>query len=556
MPKRQWADGVVNVLTFSDISNTHEFVRANRRRLLGEDLERNAINFPERVALHDVKSGWKLTYREFESRVNHVAHALLKRGIGRGDRICMLGRNHVDTLTMYFAVCRMGAILVPLNYNSNAEELRYIIDDAQPKAAALSIEFVDRIDKAVFAGLDLFTYGPVADSGDLGGWVAPTHTPAPDIALDDRAPAFILYTGGTTGRPKGVVQCQGGYLTMADNTVHALAPLGFGRTDSWLVSGPLYHGAALAYSVTGLHYAQTVHLLPQFDVDEVLAAIGQGFGTVTWFIPTMSRRIVDRVVAKGLDPAAIEGLRLIISAGAPLSIALRQLLRKTFRKSQVVDIVGQTELTSTIIAHGEPADIEGDPTAVGYPVPGMTVALLDDANQLVAPGQVGELCYKSDCLMLGYWNKPDVTQEAMAGGWFHSGDLATRSPDGLIHIVGRKKELIKSGGENIIPNEIEDVLKRVPGIGDACVIGIRDDHWGERVHAVLAIGEGGDADALRKAGEAACREKLSRYKVPKTWTVLASLPFNAVGKSDKAKIKALVEAGGDRFDLRPQQVGV
>ena len=215
----------------------------------------------------------------------------------------------------------------------------------------------------------------------------------------------------------------------------------------------------------------------------------RGFGTVTWFIPTMSRRIVDRVAEKKIEPAAIDGLRLIISAGAPLSMPLRQELRRTFRHSEVVDIVGQTELTSTIIAHSEPDQIALEPTAVGFPAPGMTVALFDENNEMVPSGGVGELCYRSECLMLGYWNKPEATSEAMMGGWFHSGDLGRRSVSGLIHIVGRKKELIKSGGENIIPNELEDVLRQVPGIVDACVIGIPDEHWGERVHAVIAVGE-------------------------------------------------------------------
>ena len=209
---------------WSDISTSTSFVRANRRRLLGEDLERNAVNFSERVALHDVQSGWTLTYSQFESRVNWVATNLLTRGIKRGDRICMLGRNHLDTLTLYYAACRIAAILVPLNYNSNAEELRYIIEDASPKAAAISTEFIDKLDHSLLKGLDVFTYGPNDTSGELGTWVKQYRCATPDVDVDDRGPAFILYTGGTTGKPKGVVQCQAGYLTMADNTIHSLAP--------------------------------------------------------------------------------------------------------------------------------------------------------------------------------------------------------------------------------------------------------------------------------------------------------------------------------------------
>jgi fatty-acyl-CoA synthase len=537
----------------TDISDDPAFVRANRRRLLGEDIARNATNFPQRIALHDVQSGWRMTFREFDDRVNAVAQGLRRRGLRQGDRLCMLGRNYLDTLTMYYAVCRLGVILVPLNYNANTEELRYIIEDATPKAIAVSTEFVGRVDSSLLESLDVFTYSPDAKNGEVAEW-AKAAAASPDGDIEDRACAFILYTGGTTGRPKGVMLSQAGYLAMADNTIESLAPLGFGRSDSWLVSGPLYHGAALAYSITGLHFAQTVHLLPQFDSENVLAAIARGFGSITWFIPTMSRRIIDTVIARRIDLASIEGLRLIISAGAPLSLALREELRRTFRRCQVIDMVGQTELTSTITAHSEPEEIEAQPTAVGYPAPGVTVALLDDDNRAVAEGEPGELCYRSESLMLGYWNKPDVTREAMAGGWFHSGDLGRRSASGLIHIVGRKKELIKSGGENVIPNEIEHVLRGVPGVADASVLGIPDELWGERVHAVLAIGEGAsNPEAVRAAAEAASRGALSRYKVPKTWSIVAALPATPVGKVDKAALRALVGDGKKALDLRSLQ---
>jgi acyl-CoA synthetase (AMP-forming)/AMP-acid ligase II len=544
----------VNIMTaWTDISSEPAFVRANRRRLLGEDLARNAVNFPQRVALHDVQSGWQLTFREFDGRVNAVARGLRGRGLGPGDRVCMLGRNHLDTLTLYYAACRLGLIFVPLNYNANTEELRYIIEDAAPKAIAVSTEFLGRADSRLLQSLDVFSYSPDGQSGDVAEW-SRTEAPPLEGAVEDRACAFILYTGGTTGRPKGVMLSQAGYVAMADNTIEALAPLGFGRSDSWLISGPLYHGAALAYAVTGLHFAQAVHLLPQFDAENVLSSIARGFGTITWFIPTMSRRIIDTVTERSIDLADIEGLRLIISAGAPLSLALRQELRRTFRRCQVIDMVGQTELTSTITAHSEPKEIETHPTAVGYPVPGVTVALLDDQNRSVAEGEPGELCYRSESLMLGYWNKPEATREAMAGGWFHSGDLGQRDASGLIHIVGRKKELIKSGGENIIPNEIEHLLRAVPGVADACVLGIPDELWGERVHAVLAVGEGSsDAESIRCAAEAACRAGLSGYKVPKTWSTVAALPVTAVGKVDKAALRTLVGDGKRPLDLRTQQ---
>jgi fatty-acyl-CoA synthase/long-chain acyl-CoA synthetase len=527
------------------------FQRTNRRRLLGEALGRSAINFPDKVALHDIETGKTLTYPEFEERANRLAHGLIKRGLSAGDRLCVLGRNYIDTLVVYYAGAKIGAITVPLNYYAITEEQRYIIQDCAPKMVVVSTECLDAVDRSLFDGIVVLTMTPDGESGDIATLIAEGAVTTPDLDVPDRGPAFILYTGGTTGRPKGVVLSQANYVSMAQDTIQVLAPQTVTRDDSWLILGPLYHGAALAYSIIGLQYGQTVHLMREYNATVALDAIAKGYGTITWFIPTVSRKTVDHVADKKIPLEKLEGLRLIISAGAPLSIELRQELKHTFRNCEVIDIVGQTEMTSTIIAHAEPKNIARSPTAVGLPAPSVVVALVDENNQPVATGEVGELCYLGETLMLGYWNKPDITEQAMSGGWFHSGDLARRDETGLIFIAGRKKELIKSGGENVIPNEVEDVLRGVPGIADVCVLGLPDKLWGERIHAVLAIGIADvEPEALRAAAEQECRARLSRFKVPKTWTVLAALPANAIGKTDKAKLRTIVGDGTMALDLR------
>ena len=539
----------------TDVLTTVDFRNSSRRRLLGETLRRNAVNLGNRIALHDIETGWTVTFAEFHRRADAIACGLDRNGLKTGQRVCILGRNYVDTLILYYAIARIGAIAVPLNTYANANELRYIIEDSAPSMAIVSTELADGVDPSLFPGLPVFTLAPDGKSGDVAGWAADGGSFAPRD-LDDRAGSFLLYTGGTTGKPKGVLLGQAGYVAMAENTVQALAPQGFGRSDSWLILGPLYHGAALAYSIIGLTFGQTVHLMREYNATVALDALSKGFGTITWFIPTMSRRTVDHVAANRIPLDGLEGLRLIISAGAPLSLELRNELKQTFRKCEVIDIVGQTEMTSTLIVHAEPEQIRRQPTAVGLPAPGITVALLDDDARPVGPGEVGEICYLGESMMLGYWNKPEVTAENMVGGWFHSGDLGRRDEDGLLYIVGRKKELIKSGGENVIPNEVEDVLRGVPGVADACVLGLQDPVWGERVHAVLAVGESGsEPQALTAAAEQACRTALSRYKVPKSWTVLAALPANAIGKVDKAALRTMVGDGHGIVDMRPPAAG-
>jgi fatty-acyl-CoA synthase len=440
-----------------------------------------------------------------------------------------------------------------LNYYAVNDEQRYIVEDCAPKMAVLSTEATAAIDRSLFDGIMLLSMAPDGKTGDVAAVAAEGDATPPDLDIADRGPAFILYTGGTTGRPKGVVLSQANYVAMAQDSIQALAPQAITRDDSWLILGPLYHGAALAYSLIGLQYGQTVHLMREYNATVALDSLAKGYGTITWFIPTMSRRTVDYVADTKIPLENLERLRLIISAGAPLSSELRQELKRTFRKCEVIDIVGQTEMTSTIIVHAEPKNIERSPTAVGLPAPSVMVALLDEQNQPVATGEVGELCYLGETLMLGYWNKPEQTEQAMAGGWFHSGDLARRDETGLIFIAGRKKELIKSGGENVIPNEIEDILRGVPGVMDACVLGLPDKLWGERIHAVLAVGTAGsDAESMRAAAESECRTKLSRFKVPKSWTVLTALPANAIGKCDKAKLRIIVGDGTKPLDLRSE----
>jgi fatty-acyl-CoA synthase len=519
------------------------FQRMNRKRLLGEDLTRNTINFGDRAAICDIARGFTLTFAGLERRVNWVAHGLLERlDVKPGDRIGVLGRNEIDTLTLYYAASRIGAVIVPLNYRGNSEEHRYILDDCTASVLVVSTEILEKIGDAVGAGCRIVTFGDPQGCDELAGFVGEGDCSPPEIEVDDLAPAYIMYTGGTTGAPKGVTQCQAGYVALAQNMLLSLAPQRIRRTDSWLMCAPLYHGGGWAYSVTTLHFGMCLYLLREFDAEAVTRAFGAGQGTVTWFVPTMSRRVIDYAQAENVPKHAFDGLRLVVSAGAPLDRVLRREMMQWFRNAKILDMVGQTEVTSTVLALSEDRDIEGKPNSVGLPVPGMAVAILDDDNRPLQPGEIGEICYRGNQLMLGYWNKPDATAAAMAGGWFHSGDLGRRDEDGIISMVGRKKEVIKSGGETIIPNEIEEILHEVDGVKEACVVGLDDRDWGERVHAVIADGGTGVRAALLAAAKAHCRARLSSYKVPKTWTVVERLPTSAVGKVDKAAVRRMAES--------------
>lgn len=530
-----------------DLFDRPSFKRIARRRLVGEDLTRNAINFSRKIAVRDVVLDRAWTFAEFERRVNWVAQGLRARyGLAPGARMGLLGRNYLDTLTLYYAASRIGAVTVPLNYRANADELAFVLDDCTPALIAVATELAPTLDRRLTTGRRVITYGDERGDDDLARLVGTGPAEAPDLDLDEWAPAYIMYTGGTTGRPKGVVQAQANYVALADNQLAALAPLGFGRTDSYLQSTPLYHGGGWALSMAFLRYGLTVHVMREFETDPAIAELASGRVSFTWFVPTMSRRIVDRIAEAGGSDARFDAVRFIISAGAPLDPTLREEMKRRFRRARVINVVGQTEVTSTVIALSELRDLAAKADAVGLPVPGITIAILDERGAPLPPGEVGELCYRGDQLMLGYWNKPEQTSAALAGGWFHSGDLAKTDDDGTIFLVGRKKEIIISGGVNIVPNEIEDVIRSVAGVADACVVGLADAEWGERVHAVVALVPGAPADAAQNV-KAHCRRALSGYKQPKGWSFVDRLPVSPVGKVDKAKVRAIAAGTAQRL---------
>ncbi len=509
--------------------------------MIGEDLTRNAINFGQRPAIHDIATGRILTFAQLERRVNWVANGLSEQlNVQPGDRIGVLGRNEVDTLTLYYAAARIGAVIVPLNYRANSDELRYVLRDCTATALAVSTELLDKSGAGLASACRIIMFGDPEGRDEISGLVGDGECPPPVHDVHDLAPAYIMYTGGTTGAPKGVTQSQAGYVALAQNMLLSMAPQRISRDDSWLMCAPLYHGGGWAYSVTTLHFGMCLHLLREFDAAAVARAFARGQGTVTWFVPTMSRRVIDFAEAEDLPADAFDSLRLIVSAGAPLDRVLRGEMMRRFRKASILDMVGQTEVTSTVMALSEDRDIEGKPASVGLPVPGMAVAILDGANRPLPPGEIGEICYQGNQLMLGYWGQPDVTAAAMAGGWFHSGDLGRRDGDGVIAMVGRKKEVIKSGGETIVPNEVEEILREVQGVREVCVLGVADREWGERVHAVIADGGIGERATLLAAAKAHCRARLSGYKAPKSWTVVDALPTSPVGKVNKAAVRQIV----------------
>lgn len=511
----------------------NQFLRTNRRRLVYESLRRNASNFPERRAVSEI-GGQTHTFREFYALAAGLADALVHEfSVARGDRIGIIGYNSAEMLALFYAVPMAGGVCVALNYRASTAELASILEDCEPSLLLtddahrdLLMRIADGRPTAVFKEHDgperLAILKPSA-VGDVLSW-SPQD--------DEWAPAYLFYTGGTTGAPKGVVQASANYETLATSLVASMAPVGLSRADVYLQVTPPYHGGCWALCHSFLRYGMEVRVLAEFNAEAVAHQLRSGEVTTAWFVPTMSRRVLDALSADKASTGNLGSVRAVISAGAPLSTRLESDLRSMFPRSTVINMLGQTEMTSTIITHAEP-ELRCVPGAAGLPVPDCEVLIVGDDNQAVPLGEVGELCYRGDMMMLGYWNRPEMTEEALRGGLFHSGDLAKVDGNGVVYLLGRKKDIIISGGVNIAPQEIEAVLLSISGVEQAVVIGVQDDDWGERVHAVLVLERDVEADQLIERARSRCRGRLSGYKVPKSWDVVDALPLTSVGKVDR-----------------------
>jgi long-chain acyl-CoA synthetase len=434
-----------------------------------------------------------LTWAALERRAAGAARVLAERGVEPGDRVALTLGNDERLPIALLAVWRLGATAAPLDPLLGRDDQRDILADLAPRLV------VDDV--------------PVAEA-DLP--IAPAT-----------APALVLYTSGSTGRPKGAVLSHAAVITANrswSGPVMALTP-----ADLVLAALPLAHsfglnGALLAPLLAG---ATTV-VLERFTPETAIEAIARHRVTVLPAVATMFRRILD---SPALDPSALASVRIALSGAAPCPWELADEWR-TRTGIRILRGYGMTELFRPLsYLAGDPTD---RPDAVGRPVPGVEIRLVDDAGRALPPGAVGELLVRTPCAMDGYLAAPDATREVLEAGWFRTGDLARQSPDGYVSIVGRKRERILRAGYSVFPAEVERVLATHPAVAEAAVIGVPHRELGEEVAAFVALEPGAAASA--EALIAHCRERLAPYKCPRSVTILERLPRSATGKVLKAQL--------------------
>jgi fatty-acyl-CoA synthase len=496
---------------------------------------------PDREAMLMLPSGRRYTYGELNRRANGLANWLLSLGVGKGDRVSILAHNGIEYVDLFYGLAKIGAILAPLNWRLAARELIYIVNDCQPKVLLCGPEFVDllvamqpQIDVAYLVGVE----GAEIDGAlDYDAEVAAAYGSEPPRPLLDAEDTYaILYTSGTTGRPKGAMIPHRQILWNAINTITSW---GLTENDVSPVFTPLFHAGGLFAFLTPLFYVGgRILLFRSFDLDGIFQAILDERCTVVLGVPTIFRMLMSH---PGFLQADFSHVRFFISGGAPLPPELvhEWLAAKggVFRQGYGLTEVGANCFSMT--------DEESLPKlgSVGKPIFHSRMRLVDpDTGQDAAAGQEGELRIWGPHVCTGYWRNPVASAESLwydpvdgSGPWFCTGDSFRMDEDGFFTIIGRYKDMIKSGGENIYAAEVEAVFREHPAVADAALIGMPHETWGEVGLMVVVLEDG--ASATAEELKALCGEHLARYKIPKKVVLADELPYSSYGKVLKTELR-------------------
>lgn len=456
-----------------------------------------------------------LTFGDLEKRSNCFVHLLIARGLQRGDRLGLFLPNHVEFIDLFLACIKLGIIVVPVNVLYRERELAHILGDAEPKA--------------VVTTRDLTGYVPTgAAIWEIDELTAAAESQASTrvrCALDGDDPAALVYTSGTTGRSKGAILTHNNFLA---NTVNLLACWRITDADRYLAVLPLFHVHGLGNGVhVWLASGCRMSLKERFDIKRAPAWFDEFQPTLFFGVPTVYVRLLE--LPHELAQRIGSRMRLFVSGSAPLPAQVLEDFRAKFGHT-ILERYGMSE---TLMNISNPYEGERRAGAVGQPLPGISVKIVNGQGQPVSDGEPGELYVRGPNVCAGYWRRPDATAEAFVDGpdgrWFKTGDLGERSADGYYTLRGRRTDLIISGGFNIYPREIEEVLLEQPGVREAVVCGVSDARRGELPVAYLVADDPFDAAAL----EDACRKVLASFKVPRGFVRVDTLPRTALGKVQK-----------------------
>jgi fatty-acyl-CoA synthase len=510
---------------------TEQPYRARRQNWVNQ-LERHAMMQPNATALRFL--GNTVTWDVLQHRVSALADGLNRRGVDFGDRVMILMLNRIEFVESVLAVNMLGAIAVPLNFRLTPAEIAFLVEDCEarvlitePVLAPVAIGVRDiqpRLDTIIVAAGS-------TDDGVLGyeDLISETGDPHEPVDIPNDSPALIMYTSGTTGRPKGAVLT---HTNLTGQTMTGLYTHGANiNSDVGFVGVPFFHIAGIGNLLPGmlLGLPTVIYPLGAFDPGQLLDVLAAEKVTGIFLVPAQWQAVCAEQQARPRDLR----LRVMSWGAAPAPDALLREMSATFPGTQILAAFGQTEMSPvTCMLLGDDAIRKRG--SVGKVIPTVAARVVDENMNDVPIGEVGEIVYRAPTLMSGYWNNPAATAEAFVGGWFHSGDLVRMDDEGYVWVVDRKKDMIISGGENIYCAEVENVLAGHPGIVEVAVIGRAHEKWGEVPIAVAAVTD--DHPRLDDL-DGFLADRLARYKHPKALEIVDALPRNPAGKVLKTELR-------------------
>jgi long-chain acyl-CoA synthetase len=466
-----------------------------------------------------------VTYAALEEASARVAGLLRERGVAVGDRVGIMLPNVPSFPVIYYGILRAGGIVVPMNVLLKGREVGFYAGDSGVKLLFAWGECGAAAEEgASQAGAEVVVLQP----GELEGLLA-AGEPARELAQRAAGDtAVILYTSGTTGNPKGAELTHGNLRRNIDITAIGLA--GLSEDDILLGALPLFHSFGQTCSMnSAVRAGACLDLMPRFDATRALELMDRDGVTIFQGVPTMYHALLHHPERDRYDTSK---LRLCMSGGAALPVEVLRSFEDAFGVA-ILEGYGLSE-TSPVASFNH-LGRERKPGSIGTPIEGVQMKVVDEDDEEVRPGEVGEIVIRGHNVMKGYWKRPDATDEAMRGGWFHSGDMARTDEDGYFFIVDRKKDMILRGGYNVYPREIEEVLYEHPAVSEAAVVGVPDERLGEEVGAAIALKPGAEADAddVREF----VRQRVAAYKYPRRIWFVDELPKTATGKILKREIE-------------------
>jgi O-succinylbenzoate-CoA ligase len=499
---------------------------------IGDLLRRRAQLEPHKEALVETANGRRFSYRQLNDRANRVANGLRGIEVAQGDRVGLLLMNSTEFVESFFAVGKIGGVVVPLNWRLVADELEFILGDSGTTVLIFGAEFAEVANELRARGDAV----PVAQWIQVGGdpgdgvigyddWLAAQSAVEQETAGSDDDLLFIMYTSGTTGLPKGVMHTHNTVM-WAIQTIMATAD--FRTEDRYLNTLPMFHVGALSPMLCTLYRGVTLVAVRSFDPTDAWQQIGDEAITTTLMVPAMLQFMLAVYDADVHDGST---LRWVMSGAAPVPLELI----KTYESMgiEIHQVYGLTESGGpACLITGEDALARAGSTGRPFFHTDVRVAREDGAD--CAPDEKGEVLVRGPHVMTGYWNRPEATAETIIDGWLHTGDVATIDADGFVTIVDRTKDMIISGGENVYPAEVENVLLSHPGIADAGVIGVPSAKWGESPLAVLVCS---DPDLAAEDVIAFCKGKLAPFKTVKAVEFVDEIPRNPSGKILKRDLR-------------------